>query len=267
MERSRLSRVLECYLSYCIARQAYRRTGELRLEVDFVFPTTLLPLLVLMDQTGAQLQSPSSAVRGYVRTVSRTYPPPAGSTYFSAIRLPRRLRARDDPLTRLEDLSKTTRLFSGNSNAYHYLLSELVDNIYNHAGADHAYLMAQFYPNSGEIEASFMDDGVTIPGSLEQGAGRHYVPDQSYQAIVDALGGASAKTNERGYGLRTSVRIANELGGEVLIVSGRGAVVVNPDGTALPYQLTEDQDLRGTLVSVRLREGDRKINFYKLVEG
>jgi hypothetical protein len=237
------------------------------LDAVFVFPTTLLPLLVLMDRTGAVLESSIPSVRGYVAAVSRPDAPPAGATYLVALRRGADLGPGEGVLDRLVDLSGSTRLFSRNRDAYHYLLSELVDNIDQHAGADHAYVMAQYYPIRGEIEASFMDDGVTIPGSLERGIGRHYPPEDAVQAIVDALGGLSSRTAERGFGLRTSVRLTNALGGEVLIVSGRGAVVAEPAGGVLPFRLSEDRALQGTLVSLRIPEGDKTISLYDYLEG
>jgi|HubBroStandDraft_4_1064222.scaffolds.fasta_scaffold293459_1 hypothetical protein len=112
-----------------------------------------------------------------------------------------------------------------------------------------------------------MDDGVTIPGSLEGGVGRHYPPEDAVQAIVDALGGPSARTAERGFGVRTSVRLTNALGGEVPIVSGRGAVVAQPEGGILPFRLSEDRALPGTPVSLRTPESDKTICLYDHLEG
>ena len=170
-------------------------------------------------------------------------------------------------MRRLEDLSRTTQVFSGNPDAYHYLLSELTDNIYEHAHASRAYVMAQYYPKKGLIEASFMDDGVSIPRSLERGTGVKYPSDAESGAILDALEGKSAKSgSQRGFGLRTSVRVVNELGGEVLIVSGRGAVVAELGEEVRSYSLGPPRELEGTLVTLRLPESARKVNLYALVE-
>ena len=142
-----------------------------------------------------------------------------------------------------------------------------VDNIYEHAEASRAYVMAQCYPKKRLIEVSFMDDGMTIPRSLETGTGTKYPAEGGHTAILDALQGKSAKAGgERGFGLRSSVRIANALGGEVLIVSGRGAVVAGPRGHRSVYSLTPPYGLDGTLVSIRLPESSKKINLYELVE-
>jgi anti-sigma regulatory factor (Ser/Thr protein kinase) len=206
-------------------------------------------------------------VAGYANLIMRAGSSPPGGTYVPIVRLPTSPDAHADVLDRLNDLSKSTKLFAANRDAYRYLLSELIDNIYEHAGASHAFVMAQAYPKIGRIEASFMDDGRTIPTSLGEGTGTAYAPQDSFRAILDALDGRSSKGGgERGYGLGSSTRIVNALGGEVLIVSGTGAVVVDNRGRRLAYSLRPEFELQGTLVGLRLSEGSKKVNLYELVE-
>jgi hypothetical protein len=199
--------------------------------------------------------------------ILRAEQPEVGGTYLPVVRLPSKSGASAGAIARLEDLSRTTRLFANNPDAYHYLLSELIDNIYQHSGASNAFVMAQFYPKSGLMEASVIDDGITIRGSLERGIAAQYEPTQEFQAILDALNGESAKSRvERGFGLGTSVGIVTALGGEALVVSGRGAVISEGEGRLTAYPLDEGQNLPGTLVSIRLSEGDKKINIYDHLE-
>lgn len=259
--------MLESYLEFCEIRERSKSTGRIELEMDFVFPTTLLPLGVLIARTGQVLHASKPAVQGYVDFITAADSPVLGSTYLPLVRLPRDPRAYTSVIRRLEDLSRRTRLFSGNPNAYPYLLSELTDNIYEHASASRAYVMAQYYPKKGLIEASFMDDGVSIPKSLERGTGVRYPVDNQSEAILDALEGRSAKPGgQRGFGLRSSVRIVNALGGEALIVSGRGAVVSANAREVQSYNLAPQRELGGTLVSLRLPDTDRRVDFYSLVE-
>jgi hypothetical protein len=263
----RYSSILRSYLTYCEVREHYRSTDRLELDTDFVFPTTLLPLAVLVSKCQKSVHASNASVQGYVDWILRAGDPLAGQTYVPFVRLPSNSRDYSGVLAHLEDLSQTTQLFAGNRDAYHYLLSELIDNIYEHAQADHAYVMAQCYPKKHVIEASFMDDGMTIPKSLEEGVGARYSPETAHIAILDALSGKSAKgRGERGYGLRSSVRIANALGGEVLIVSGSGAVVARGRGRITTYALSPKNELEGTLVGIRLPDSDKRINLYKLVE-
>lgn len=268
MRGRELPETLKSYLNFCGIRSRFHQTKRLVLDLEFVFPTTLLPLAVLRAQTGAELRATNPTVQGYAHLVTTADAAPPGGTYVPVVRLPSRPSKYLEVLERLNDLSTSTKLFAANRQAYRYLLSELGDNIYEHAGASCAFVMAQAYPTKRLIEASFMDDGRTIPGSLGEGTGIKYPPEEAYKAILAALEGKSAKgTGERGYGLRTSARIVNELGGEVLIVSGRGAVVIGASRQRLAFELRPEHELRGTLVGLRLSEGTKTVNLYDLVEG
>lgn len=268
MNATPLPETLQCYLSFCRIRKRYQQTGLLELDLDFVYPTTLLPLAVLRAHSGAAIRATNPSVQGYVRWVTNAEAAPAGGTYVPVVRLPASIAEYRDVIERLNDLSATTTLFAVNQQAYRYILSELIGNIYEHAEANHSFVMAQAYTTQRLIEASFMDDGQTIAGSLERGTNRRYTPEDSYNAILDALDGTSSKgSDERGFGLRSSVRLANELGGEVLIVSGRGAVVIGPTRLRSPFVLEPDHALSGTLVGLRLPEGDKRVNLYEFVEG
>ena len=265
---TRRSAILQSYLTFCRIRQRYQSTGRLELDADFVFPTTLLPLAVLAAHCKQPVRAVNPSIQGYADWIMHADDPLVGSTYVPVVRLPQDPEAYLGVLEHLEDLSKTTELFSANKQAYHYLLSELVDNIYEHAQASHAYVMAQRYPKKGLIEASFMDDGMTIPKSLERGSGTSYPSGNAHEAILDALNGKSAKGGgERGFGLQSSVRIVTALAGEVLIVSGRGAVVAGRRRSMLVYSLSSQHELAGTLVGIRIPDSDKRINFYELIEG
>ncbi|MDE1837959.1 MAG: hypothetical protein KGJ23_15260 [Euryarchaeota archaeon] len=258
--------MLSSYLEFTGMRRKQRAGEPFLLATDFVYPTTLLPLVLYSLKRGCSLAVASEKVRGYVRTVQQADLPPEGRTYLPAIRLPRAPEDYWDVLGRLENLSANTQLFGNNPEAYHYLLGELVDNIYEHAQAERAFVMAQFYPTSRTIEVCFLDDGATIPGSLGHGTNTPYPTERHYQAILDAARGRSAKGGgERGYGLSSSIRLITSLGGGALIVSGAGAVVAGADGLS-PYSLSDDHHLEGTLVSLRLADSDRRVNFYELIE-
>lgn len=259
--------VLRSYLAFCRVRSGYRDSGKLVLDADFVFPTTLLPLAVLVAGCGKPVRASNPAVQGYVDWILQADDPISGGTYVPFVRLPANPEGYAGVLRHLEDLTVTTQLFSGNRDAYHYLLSELVDNIYEHARASRAYVMAQRYPKKGLIETCFMDDGMTIPKSLEHGIGTGYASEKSHEAILDALNGRSAKgTDERGYGLRSCVNVVNALGGVVLIVSGRGAVVVGKQGRRSVYSLSPSNELQGTLVGIQLPNSTKRINLLEVVD-
>jgi hypothetical protein len=262
-----LPEVLQEYRVYTAARSRFRASGKLELDIDFVFPTTLLPIAVLMARDNVPLVATNPSVQGYVDWITTAGGPVPGGTFLPIVKLSRRPEAGQMDLGRLQDLSTTTQLFAGNRQAYLYVLSEMVDNIYQHARSTHAFAMAQYYPARGVMELSFMDDGITIPKSLELGTGRPYLVDRASDAIYDALNGLSSKPGgERGYGLPTSVRMVNELGGDALVVSGRGCLVARPRLAPLLYTLRAVEELEGTLVTLRLPDSSKTINFYDFVE-
>ncbi|MGH9923606.1 MAG: ATP-binding protein, partial [Nitrososphaerales archaeon] len=146
------------------------------------------------------------------------------------------------------------------------VVGELVDNIYQHSEFTMALVMAQKYPKKGFVELGFFDNGITIPGSfLKQGL--IYDEEEAHKAIADALKGLSSKGGkERGHGLRSSVRIFLEgLGGEVLIISGAGAVYMSKQGSSC-YVLGGYHKLGGTLISIRIQDLAKQINIYNYVE-
>lgn len=115
---------------------------------------------------------------------------------------------------------------------YTYVIGELMDNIYQHSEFTYASVMAQKYGKKGFIELCFFDNGITIPGSFAK-HGKAYPKDGHAKAIYDAISGKSTEADVgRGFGLSTNVDMFRDIGGEVLIVSGNGAVYVNKLGLA-----------------------------------
>jgi hypothetical protein len=112
------------------------------IESGFVYPTTLLPLAVLESTSGKVLRATDPTVRGYVDWIKSADKQPPGGTYLPIVRLPRHPGVHLEVLKRLNDQSASTQLFSGNRDAYLYLLSELVGNIYKPAAAGRAFVTA-----------------------------------------------------------------------------------------------------------------------------
>jgi hypothetical protein len=77
----------------------------------------------------------------------------------------------------------------GGKNAFRYLVGELTDNIYDHSGFQHAMVMAQRFDEHKELRLGFVDDGMTIAGSLRN-VGMEIEDD--VEAIEMAVNGLSA---------------------------------------------------------------------------
>ena len=186
--------------------------------------------------------------------------------YMPLVTLPIEQENCEAVLQRIYELGDTSVIFSSNPDAFKYVIGELVDNIYEHSGFKHAFVMAQKYSNLGFIELGFLDDGVTIPGSFRK-YGWPYGRKEHYQAITDAIRGLSTKKEAgRGYGLDSSVKIFLELGGQVLVVSGYGAVYLDSQEMKC-YRLTTKHRMAGTLISLRVRDIHKTVDIYKLLGG
>ncbi len=146
----------------------------------------------------------------------------------------------------------------GGETVFKYLVSELVDNIYEHSEFENALVMAQRYEKKGIVEICFFDDGVTIAGSFK----KQGMIFEDQQAIVEAVNGLSTKSKERGYGLSSNMTIFTQgMDGEILIVSGLGAIYAGKNRQKL-YKLQEIHQLMGTLISIRIPFPAPKVNIY-----
>jgi hypothetical protein len=111
-----------------------------------------------------------------------------------------------------------------------YFISEFTDNIVEHSGAKRGKIMVQYYPNKQFLEICILDDGKTLQAAYND-SGRFKI-NSNKEALMLALNGKSAKSQERGYGISTSTNlIVKGLDGKILMLSGDGmltnTVVIN----------------------------------------
>ena len=243
----------------------------------FLAPPTLLPLLQYMEQNNIKLYVPNPQTEHYLEKV-------LGREKATSTTIPLRQLKRF-PFTNymhnpdiiegyLDEL--TNEILSLipldlDSNGTNLLLYELLTNIYKHSRFKNAYILCQKYPNINKVDVCIIDDGVTIPGSLEE-VGNYYEDDSD--AIFNAINGATSdkeKYELHGRGLNTSVSIASlGFGEEVLIGSRRGFCTINKRGVrlwnkGLPL-------IEGTFISLRINTNKikditnytRRRTFYKI---
>ena len=259
------------YRKFVEIRRETRTTGILNMgNVDWIYPTTLLPLTgFLLASGGRRLRyAPPSDhnVADYIRLMisgpSRSKQ--TRKSYVPNHLLPKDQAGADAILNRIMKLQNDGRGIGGRT-AFAYLIGELTANIYEHSGFRNAMVMAQRYEKKGFVEVSFYDDGITIPGSLRK-AGFSYPTD--LDAIKDAVNGRSSKeAYERGYGLGTNVKMCTDidgLGGKVLVVSGHGAFEYSlRRSEQCLYNLGESSYiLDGTLIGVRIPYPSEEVSIY-----
>jgi len=247
--------LLNRYLEFCDYRKVLNETERLDLsEATFFRPTTLLPLCNLVSERRLhprQIEYPEDEnAAGYMLTILHgSVRNKVSNSYIPAVNLPKDPKECESLLQRIYRLQEEDESICGGEQPYKYVIKELVDNIYEHSCFTDASAMAQKYPNLGFVELCFCDNGITIPTNYE----RHGLRFTPIDAIREAINGLSTKEEKtRGFGIRTSIRLfVDGLDGEFFVVSGAAAIYLTRR-YKLGINLTKDNQLSGTLVSLKV---------------
>ncbi len=138
-----------------------------------------------------------------------------------------------------------------------YLISELLDNIYEHSRSSYGYVFSQYLEREGVIDLCIADRGITIAGSFQQaGLYQDEIDGSETEALKLANEGYSTKNRpeaeNRGYGISTSK--------EMLVVGMKGAFFMLSGGAFHRYENCANDyiDLRnlfrwqGTVILMRI---------------
>lgn len=269
MAAHKLPDLVEHYLKYCRYRRMFEQTGTIDLsDESFLYPTTLLPLLILIERIGAEnvIMPHNQDVAKYIRVVTRQDSIQEPKTYIPFTKLPKEHDEMEPILQRIRELGRDVEIIGYNLDAFILIVNEMVENIYEHSEFNMAYMCAQRYPTLAILDLCFADDGITIPGSFKK-CGFRYDENEHYKAIHDALMGLSSKKESgRGTGLRSTGQIVQKgFNGEMFIASGFGAVYIAGGTHRMPFILSYDNRLDGTLISIRVPLRPQKINIYEFV--
>ncbi len=236
------------YLQSCIYAENFNETQKLDLqELGFIFPTTLLPLSDLIINNPDKYIPPSNySVSNYISTIISGS---GSNTYVPINQLPTDENDRNKALQAIFRLQGTDPNLFGGVSFFNLLISELIDNIFEHSECTTAKIAAQKYQQKGYADFCIFDNGITIPAKLKK---HGYEFDNQGISIAKAVNGLSTKDKDRGFGLQTSVKLSVDgLKGEVSIISGQGAVHFQPNNSNM-YNLGDRWKLNGTLISLRL---------------
>ena len=251
------------YIEYVNYKSKFGQNSKIDLsDMKFVYPTTLLPLSEIILKNKDKYVPPKLyKVENYISTILESTSSNFKHTYTPIVALPESCEEVDEALKKIFEMQRSTSDFGGIS-AFKYVVSELVDNIYQHSRFTRALIMGQRYDTLGFIDLSFYDNGITIPQTFKEKGLNH----EASFAIREALNGVSTKDNDRGFGLRTSLNLfTHGLNSEFFVVSGNGAVHCDKKGDKL-YRLTESGGLKGTLISVRIPKNTPEVDIYDYVE-
>jgi len=169
---NKYSVLMDSFVAFTGIRSDARESGKVDLsQIDWVFPTTLLPVITFLRcNPGYQCVPPREPqVDCYIgRMLSKGYSADRlGKSYVPIVPLPVNQRELNPLLKQLYVLNSEGRDLGG-ENAFKLLIGEMVNNIFEHSAFGHAFVMAQKYANKGFVELCFCDDGVGIHGSLKR---------------------------------------------------------------------------------------------------
>ncbi|MGC8981857.1 MAG: hypothetical protein ACP5JU_02840 [Minisyncoccia bacterium] len=157
------------------------------------------------------------------------------------------------------DLEKELPEIPNISPAFTFIFGELSDNIKEHAHTNEAYFFYNQIDNE-EILGVF-DAGISIPLRYKEALFDFKEPKE---AIKMALEGISTKTKEeRGYGLRSIVKIVKSLNGKVLIISGEAIGFI--DENNFVFDNLEFFWI-GTSVIINASKPSKDFNFLELIK-
>ncbi|MFH1462352.1 MAG: ATP-binding protein [bacterium] len=137
-----------------------------------------------------------------------------------------------------------------------YVISELFTNIKEHAHTDRAFVV--FKINKQKCLIDIIDKGVGLKQSYL--SKQIYVKDD-FAAIEFAFSGLSTKgLQERGFGLYSVRKFAEELDGEMIIESGLAKAVIQKN--KINFQKLK-KEIQG--VNIKINTPIEKIDFYKII--
>jgi len=255
---------LNNFLKFCKYRNDAKKTNSLNLsKCDWIFPSTLLPLGVFLRENSDINYTPpdNQSVAEYISLMVKgcNLPSKATCSYLPLIELPKDEKDAGRILKGIYDIHNGGKEYGGEQ-AFKYLINELTDNIYQHSEFQQAFIMAQRYKQHKFVEICFYDNGITINGSFKKNG---LIIEEDYGAIAEAINGLSTKNQtERGFGLGSNFKIFTQgLNGEILIVSGSGAIYVNKQQRKA-YKFQESNILMGTMISVKVPFPAKEIDIY-----
>lgn len=231
-------------------------------ECNFLTPTITAPLISLMYNYDKKIKNHKNP------TIDEYFNRALGITKHKDTTFP--FRFLDKSTNNSEELTKEILNIINPAkdeiNALKYLFHEVIGNVYDHSEFDNGFVIGQAYPNINVTDFSFMDNGISIPGSLKE-FGIPFKND--CDAIIKAINGESTKIDpmgfvERGTGLNNVISIVvYGAKGSVLIASGKGLIEITRNGL-FSREIPKDY-INGTLVNLRLHNNE-KIDIYEHIK-
>lgn len=131
---------------------------------NFLTPTIIAPLISLMYNYNKKIKNHENPV------VEDYFNKAVGITKPKDTTLP--FRFLDEATDNSEELTKEIlniiKPAKEETQALKYLFHEVISNVYDHSEFDNGFVIGQTYPTPNITDFSFMDNGISIPGSLKE---------------------------------------------------------------------------------------------------
>jgi len=240
-------------------------------------PLVILPICAYANNTGSIVEcgGTSAAVKDYLQWVSF----PNGVNTISAFEqqiqkfksyVPISILRKQDREQRerletifLEMICKTLGNIQGAETSIYYPVSELVTNIFDHSRKDEGYAFGQYYSSKNFLDMCIVDCGRGLRSAYQEELGLSLSDEES---IGKALEGFSTKKDkERGYGIRSSIKVVCEgLGGGFILISGSAAFISVGDKKAMVA--LPNFHWQGVIIAYRMPRPTHPIDIMPFVE-
>ena len=154
-------------------------------------------------------------------------------------------------------LMKQANIGQGGSSSLSYLISELLDNVYEHSQSSNGYVFSQYLEREGVINLCIADTGITVSGSFKKaGLYQEEIDGKDSEALKLANEGYSTKNRpeaeNRGYGISTSkAMLVIGMKGAFFMLSG-GAFHRYENGANDYIDLKDIFHWKGTIILMRI---------------
>jgi hypothetical protein len=258
-------------MEFCRYRSDAKKNNLVDLsKAKWFYPTTLLPLASFLGQNKdiGLIMPNDHDILNYFSLITKNSVPETAKSFIPIIKA-KKLDGRYIDQIYAAMASQEDKSDIGQS--LKYVIGELVDNIDQHSKCNLSVFMAQDYKKKGFLEASFFDNGITIPGSFKKanmGYKGKKVNKSDVEYIEEAINGASTKPEGgRGHGLPSIIKILKDMHSNIFIISGKGAIYIKGTDKYMTsnilYNADEYTKLKGTLVSFQISHPINYVNIYE----
>lgn len=250
------------YLKYERIIKNYDGSGYMDISKEkFIAPTTLIPLIRYLWKNNIENVQLNKKTYSYVSKIIHREPTPTNTPYRV---LPKTKQLINGKSLSSEISMKINEEYAGHQ-TLNFIVNELTNNIYDHTPFEqnytsYGYCYAQEYPTWKKVDICVYDDGLSIPGKLEQNNVRINNDCHAIEKVISGF--TTVHDRDRGNGLGNCLKLMNDNNGSSLIVSRQAALEIDTKRNRYKYhQLDNKEFFKGTLITIKLR--DNPVNFYE----